>query len=422
MILPATRFNCPSCLREFKLHVKVLPFYCPCGARLDEIKYLAVNPYEPPFQPKPKVDLPCIHRGDKLREINCGCSGKQYIYSCAKHGECFLRKLPKMPRDEIQGKSMCLDCDDRRMFRRGWLGVAAVTHNQVGGTETYWRLLDSAFELAGVAVSGKPREVRTSYPVHHGNEAIEELANEVDYLIVWGITDAEELTRGPMRIAMHHGSLASTWANHVFENQLKWCELAVAVNEDVARHYGVPCIGNVVDIASLQRETYPVCKPIGKKVVFWCHRDAIEKRPHLARHIADKLPDDWILVATLPSKYQGKNMRCIGTIDNPQAWLEVADVFLSTADQEAFGYSIAEAMVLNVPVVAGPYGIAQDPQLVWQVDNEDPQAWVDAILLANSCRHWKKGAIERWKVSMSLDAFRAKWNFILSLPLGQASK
>jgi glycosyltransferase involved in cell wall biosynthesis len=59
-------------------------------------------------------------------------------------------------------------------------------------------------------------------------------------------------------------------------------------------------------------------------------------------------------------------------------------VFISTADQEGFGLSIAEAMIAGVPVVSSPHGLGAIVDIVEQVDTEDPQAWVNAILRAGA--------------------------------------
>ena len=391
----------------------MLPFYCPCGARLDEITYLAAEPYAAPISrrsitDRPAPDLPCYHRGQELREINCGCSGKPKVYSCDLHGEAYLRKLPKMKPEMIAGCTMCLDCDDRRQFATGSIGVIAPVFNRIGGTETYWHMLHRHIGLCGLATSKVPQRTQAEFPIDWGQESIEELAASVENLIVWGITDAGELTSGPRRIAIHHGSLASTWANSVFENQLHWCEDAVAINEEVARHYGVHHIGNAIDISRVMG----VPMPKQKKIALWLHREAQEKRPWLVRRIAERLPDDWMIVASLPPERESRNLACIGQVDHPGNWLATADVFLSTASQEGFGYSVAEAMAAGVPVVSSPFGLAADEQLVEQVHSEDPQAWVDAILRAGP----KADAARLYVMAHhSEEAWIAAWQNLLSI-------
>lgn len=403
----ATHFSCPSCHRRYGLKVKVLPFFCPCGARLDEITYLAANPYERPLPiARPTQDLPCHHRGETLREINCGCSGKPKIYACNLHGECYLRKLPKMPRSEIEGKQMCLDCDDRRQFAIGDVGVLACVFNRIGGTETYWQSIHKHLGLSGLVTPQAPKHSHAAFTLGHGEDAIRELCDSVKNLIVWGVTSLGEITQGPNRIAIHHGSLQSTWANAVFENQLKWCEDAVAINEDVAVHYGCHYVANAIEPDRIAGQA----RMKQKKVVLWLHREAQEKRPWLVRRIAEVLPDDYVIVASLPRERSGDKLHCIGQVDHPGDWLATADVFLSTADQEGFGYSVAEAMAAGVPVVSSPFGIAADPQLVEQVHSEDPQAWVDAILRAGPKAAAAKQYIDEHH---SAEAWAAAWQNLL---------
>ncbi len=402
-----THFSCPSCHRRYGLKVKVLPFFCPCGARLDEITYLSANPYQQPLPiARPTQDLPCHHRGQALREINCGCSGKPKIYACDLHGEAYLRKLPKMKPDMIAGCTMCLDCDDRRQFAIGDVGVLACVFNRIGGTETYWQSMHKHLGISGLVTPQAPKHDHAAFTLGHGEDAIRELCDSVKNLIVWGVTDLGEITQGPNRIAIHHGSLQSTWANSVFENQLDWCENAVAINEEVAVRYGCHYVPNAIELDRIAGQ--PKMKQ--KKVALWLHREAQEKRPWLVRRIAEVLPDDWVIVASLPRERSGDRLHCIGQVDHPGDWLATADVFLSTASQEGFGYSVAEAMAAGVPVVSSPFGIAADSQLVEQVDSEDPQAWVDAILRAGPKADRAKRYIDEHH---SIEAWAAAWQNLL---------
>lgn len=327
-----------------------------------------------------KQDLPCIYRGKALREIDCGCSGKPKIYACEKHSEVYLRKLPKMTKEQVQDCTMCLDCEDRAMYRSGDLGVYSVVYNNVGGTETYWKALNKMIGLAGMAVSSAPRSSLAEFPVYGGIEAIEELAATVKVLLIWGVTGKDKITRGPKRVAIHHGSIQSTWANSVFEDQLKWCEDAVAINEQVAKHYGVRYIPNVVDFQSMPKKV----KQDEDKIVLWLHRDATEKRPELARRIAGALPDGWRMVATMGVERADKKLTAIGQTREVAKQLSHADVFLSTADQEGFGLSVAEAMLAEVPVVSSPHGLGTNSDIVEQVHSTNVSDWVAAILKAGS--------------------------------------
>jgi hypothetical protein len=398
-------FQCPRCKQRFRGPVKVLPFFCSCGLKQETITYL--SGYTQQREVHSVDDLPCQHRGEPLREINCGCSGKPKIYQCKKHGESYLRKLPKMTAEMVQGCTMCLTCDDRSRYTLGRVGACAVVHNRVGGVETYWRIFAETIGLVGIATPQEPKAKSIHYPVFAGDEAIEELAASVDALLVWGITGKDVVTRGPVRIAMHHGSLKSQWANAVFEDELRWCERAVAINEDVAKHYGVEYIPNAVDIAKVENVLRPYQ---AKKIVAWLHRDAQEKRPHLARRIAEALPDGWIMIASLPTERSTRKLHAIGQVDDVPYWLSVADVFISTADQEGFGLSIAEAMACRVPVVSSPFGLAENAELVEQVDSEEVSEWVAAIERAGPKVDFAESYIRR---NHSPAVIAEKWKQIL---------
>jgi len=394
-----TRFQCPHCKKSHRGPVAILPFYCRCGAVLHDITYTRTSP-------QVIDDLGCRHRGGELREINCGCSGKPKIYSCEKHGEAYLRKLPKMTPEMVAGCTMCLTCEDRERYAKGRLGVVAEVHNKIGGTETYWRTIAKHLGLQGIATPRTPKHGSTLYPVFGGELAIEELAASVDTLIVWGVTGLAAQTKGPTRIAMHHGSLASTWANAVFEDELKWCERAIAINEEVAKHYGCEYLANCVDVQQVQ-----AAKWANKKIALWLHRDSAEKRPWLVRKIAQALPPDWLMVASLPKDRECENLMCIGQVEDVAFRLAQADVFVSTAEQEGFGLSVAEAMALGVPVVSSPYGIGANAELVEQVESEDPQAWVNAILRAGAKATAAKAYID---ANHSPEAWVKAWEKVLA--------
>lgn len=381
-------WTCPACNRSYQTNDKRVRCICSCQRN-------ASSTVRQDY-------LPCLYRGSELREINCGCSGKPKIYECSKHGEAYLRKLPKMPPESIAGYTMCLTCDDRQRYEPGPLGVAGIVHNKIGGTETYWRMLHKQLGIAGFATPEKPRHRSSHYPVFGGDEAIEELASKVEILLVWGLVGKDEVTKGPIRIAMHHGSLASTWANTVFEDQLKWCEKAAAINRDAADHYGVECIENCVDIGRLANAK----KPTDKKTVLWLHRDASEKRPWLARKIAEQLPEGWRMIASLPKDKAGDNLECIGQVEDVAYWHSQADVFLSTADQEGFGYSVAEAMAIGVPVVSGPFGLCENPDLCEQVTTDNPADWVHAILGAGAKAEYARQYV---KQRYGIDQWTNKW-------------
>jgi glycosyltransferase involved in cell wall biosynthesis len=389
-------FHCSSCNRFYSGKVKLLPFYCSCG---NVIENLEVSE----FSPVVKETLPCIYRGEALREINCGCSGKPKIYECQKHGEAYLRKLPKMTAEMIQSCTMCLTCGDRSLYKQANIGILSAVYNHVGGTETYWKSLHKLIGVTGLATPQQPKSNRAPFPVFGGTEAVEQLADSVRILLVWGITDKDELTRGPKRVAIHHGSLQSVWAKSVFENQLKWCEDAIAINEEVADYYKVRYIPNVVDFEPIAKTNADT----KEKIVSWIHRDAAEKRPELARRIARALPDGWRMVATMGAERTDRKITAIGQTAEVAKLLSHATVFLSTSDQEGFGLSMAEAMLAGVPVVASPHGLGKDSRLVEQVTTTETQDWIDAILRAGSKAEFAKSYIQE---NFSVESVKLKWD------------
>ena len=456
--LTGTHFSCPSCQASYRFQVKVLPFFCSCGARLDEITYTNRAPELVVIKPK------ALGVGDVLTGImkelgvqekeNCSCKStaakmNQWgVEGCEQNREWIVQQLEansakyswfekiqiaisnavnplalslafrgnvyhalldeaiarakRLPEDQATAESFTPN------YLAGDVGVLSAVFNRIGGTETYWQSMHDRIGITGISIPKEPQWKQAGFPVGWGLNSIEALASNVKSLIVWGVTDMDERTRGPRRIAIHHGSLASTWANSVFENQLRWCEDAVAINREVADHYGVKYIGNAIDPSRIEGQAYPK----KKKVVLWLHREAQEKRPQLVRKIAQRLPSDWEMVASLPPERETENLRCIGQVDHPGRWLATADVFLSTASQEGFGYSIAEAMAAGVPVVSSPFGIAADPQLIEQVDTELISDWVDAILRAGPKADRAKRYIDE---NHGIDAWVAAWRNLLSL-------
>ncbi len=106
--------DCTKCQRRHT-EPRVWPLICRCGARLgggyvddpapvrkaSSARFLRVIP--PP-------ELPCVHRGDELRRLDCGCEGNSTLYRCAVKGQCLLRPLPA---STFRGAT-CDGCDARR--------------------------------------------------------------------------------------------------------------------------------------------------------------------------------------------------------------------------------------------------------------------------------------------------------------------
>lgn len=65
-------------------------------------------------------DCLCVHRGDSISKVNCGCSGDVNVYKCSIYGRCMIRKVkPSIPEFIIDGNivkselSYCNFCKDR---------------------------------------------------------------------------------------------------------------------------------------------------------------------------------------------------------------------------------------------------------------------------------------------------------------------
>ena len=54
-------------------------------------------------------DLPCLHRGESIRKLDCGCEGNSTLYQCGINGQCLIRPLPA---STFRGAT-CEGCDVR---------------------------------------------------------------------------------------------------------------------------------------------------------------------------------------------------------------------------------------------------------------------------------------------------------------------
>lgn len=362
MTIGYMQWTCQQCKKERTIRADAKKIICSCGS-------IAV-------QDRPqRQDLPCVYRGNAIGELPCGCAGKPKVYACEKHGSCALRKLKPGKYDV----TFCNGCEDRRYYRPNKIGLLLTCFNAVGGVETWARILTENVlpgQISGIA-TGVEAKGTASVPVYSGEDAVAELMDASDMLLVWGVPWLPtEVEKTKPCYAVHHGSLASTWANEVFEKQLVWCDGGIAINEEVADHYDVRYLPNPIVDISVEKV------PHEGKVVLWNHRWADEKRPKLMMEIAKLLPSRYRVLVSAPKGTQlPPNCVNIGLNADNSRYFAETDIFLSTASQEAFGYSIAEAVLAKIPVVASPFGLAN--RLAAQlVDSDDPNHWVDAILAA----------------------------------------
>lgn len=407
------QFHCDKCNKSRVCAETSESWFCGCGNRTTEFTFVEFSyessTYQEDHAKQSKIaSLACRHRGPAIEELDCQCQGKPKIHSCAVHGKCVVRKLPRMDRDKIKDCHICLDCDDRSIYQPNKIGFAVQVFNKVGGMETW---LHSLFmnvheHTTGIYVNSSGF-ADIDCTASSDADALCQLAESSDIVLCWGFVDglreAFESNPNCRLVAVHHGSLESTWANGIFKQQLEIVGDGIAVNQDVARHFGVQYLPNPVVDHGVRRAP----RTEGPRRILWNHRWSDEKRPELALEIAKKLPSGYeMLVSASKQATLPPNCTNIGqNIDNT-ALLADSDVFLSTASQEAFGYSLAEAVLARVPIVCGPYGIGTEVASKI-VDSDDPKAWATAIIETDDrfCEsavqwldaHHGKTAIDTWK-------------------------
>ena len=99
-------FKCPKCSRGgFVSPPKVR---CSCGfVCAGECFDANTDPSVTASRQPP--DLPCIHRGEAIRKLDCGCEGNSTLYACGINGQCLIRPLPA---STFRGAT-CEGCDVR---------------------------------------------------------------------------------------------------------------------------------------------------------------------------------------------------------------------------------------------------------------------------------------------------------------------
>ena len=102
--------TCDQCGKVWPL-VNVWPIHCSCGNRVGLDRVSQNKPTERKPRPVRKlIKLPCIHRREPLRKLNCGCEGNSTVYRCELRGECLIRPLKA---STFCGPT-CDDCSYRR--------------------------------------------------------------------------------------------------------------------------------------------------------------------------------------------------------------------------------------------------------------------------------------------------------------------
>ena len=98
-------FKCPGCGITATVgdHPRVR---CSCGMRSETSGETAVISVA---IRSTKQELPCVHRGESLRAIDCACMGDSTVYRCGIHGECMIRRLKPASGPD----ATCNVCEDR---------------------------------------------------------------------------------------------------------------------------------------------------------------------------------------------------------------------------------------------------------------------------------------------------------------------
>lgn len=297
------------------------------------------------------------------------------------------------------------------------VGFVAAAYMRHGGTETYHRMLIPKLQgVLGMAVTWKIEGDVTllKVPVLHGMRAAQKLAQRVETLVVWGVAELDELfIHGrPRRVIMaDHGDLSCQWFRDAAARNMHLVDEIACVHPAVAKSTpkGV-YMPNGIDTSRCA-----TARAVEPKLCVWIHRASSEKRPWLALEIAKRMPD-WTFVFAGQGHEQHvldnhglPNVIRVERVDNPKGWLARAAVFLSTSSMEGFGYSVGEAVLSCVPVVAAPVGLAKDAAWI-TVHNEIIDDWCEAIRLAAGA---DVNVLEKLRkevaVTYSADAFVRRW-------------
>jgi len=397
----------------------------------------------------------CKHFGDRVGTLSCGCGD---VFRCAFDDSlCVIRKpfdpLVTVTIGDAKSESAgsfraCLECDHAEYQSRfaprakndlPTVGFIAAAYCRIGGTETFHQTLlprlsrvRPAGFVATAFAGGDPRKLGP-VPFGVGLDAARELAQSCDVVVSWGIDNLIELlpVERPAVVVVHHGGPESSWSNQLIASQWESWDRAVCVSEvaaDVVRSavrdvslYPVDVIPNAVDPIRYMPTSDPEYGRViygldkGRNYVLWAARMSPEKRVRVAIEAAKRLPDGWQMVFCGEGQELGAvtresdhRIRYIGSPEYLGDLFAVSSVFLSTAEMEGFGLSMAEAMAAGVPVAATQRGIASEPisELIDERCSADDV--VDAIMRA-SRREKVDAAMRHTLQEWSVDTFVDRW-------------
>jgi len=366
-------YHCQQCGKTRSLRNVRKRVFCGCGG-------IAHNPNWVNSQLQSNANaIPCANRGLPIASEGCGCDSRSTIHECKIYGKCNTSSQQSTKTTE----QSCIGCRDRIVYPKGRIGFALQVFNNIGGMETWARtLIDHVYQdkVSGI-FTPQNHYGQVSCTIANSQDGLHQVAEASDIVLVWGeIPNLELVVRQyPKKrfIAVHHGSLASVWAQSIFPRQLEVCGEGIAIDPEVASHFQITYLPNPSVDHGIRRK---VSLRDGKKKVLWNHRWSDEKRPKLALDIAKHLPSDYKFYVSAPKNVHIPD-NCIRIVQEPSNFklLSEMDIFLSTSSQESFGYSLAEAVHARVPVVCSPYGIGKHIATKI-VDSDDPQQWIEAIL------------------------------------------
>lgn len=152
------------------------------------------------------------------------------------------------------------------------------------------------------------------------------------------------------------------------------------------------------------RSSRPILITIGTLNINKNHRLSVE----VLKHLNDEgMPVQLVIVGDGPQQNElfhlAKNLgldqqiQFTGSIDNPEYFLEQADIYIHTAKSEAFGLTILEAMGAGLPVICtdggGNRDLIRNGENGFILDTEKPEELADKIehLLKNSEQRIRMG-------------------------------
>lgn len=374
------------------------------------------------------ADLPCIHRGEKLREITCQTCGSKgvpvAVYACEVHGECARRKSGN--REAIEPRGRCAGCEDRQTVAAERIEVkphnprvALLTPSLLMGGAERWmlslcRMLPGmGVDLAGVALAqygpsdastvreferycrvqasevrsvGGPAMDAVGLKRFPGSVAFDSIIHNSDIVLTWGIGPLREHLgdwRGPVVFVSHGGC---SWTSTVADMALPAVTHRAAVSQWAARIFpdpsAVTVIHNGVEVDRVApsqsrqavREAWGLRH--GQVAVGYIGRFSREKNPVAAALAVSKLPEHYraVYVGDGWQREEIENeIRALighraifaGRCDHIGDALAGLNCVVSAAPSEGFSLAIIEAWLAGVPVVSTPVGAIPELEERW---------------------------------------------------------